>query len=147
MKKQPTYGIIDIPKQTAICNMEKGGDKDGKAGYRFVGTGTYTAKRLIALVSSETVMTDLYGATWAHTKKGWVKAQDHITWYNTYKEASNALASLTNRKRKIILGLSIAVLIAAIAYLTIKHWHKPDIILPTAEPINETIIPDEIPMD
>lgn len=151
MTKQPTYGIIDIPKGSAICTMEKGGDKDNKAGYRFAGTGSYTDKRLVALVSSETVMTDLYGALWAHTPKGWIKAQDHTTWYKSYKDASHALASLTNRKRKIVLGITIAVLIAAIIYIWIKYRRKSDIAIPAAEPVVEPAIenpiPDEIPMD
>ena len=157
MKKNTTkYGVIIIPKGTVLCTMEKGGDKDGKARYRFSDSGKRTASRLVALVSDETIMNDLYDAPWAHTDKGWVKAEDKITWYNSYKEASDALASLTNRKRKIILWILIAVLFAALGYLIYKHYQGkteiqtvvPDI-EPAAEPIvePETIIPDEIQVD
>ena len=157
-KKKIKYGILIVPQGTPLCTMEKGGDKDNKARYRFSNTGKKTSARLISLVTNETVMPDLYGAPWAHTKEGWVKAEDKITWFNSYKEASKTLASLTNRKRKILIGIVIAVIIAATAYLVYKHYQGKKLIAaaapdtvpaaePIAEPVTETIIPDEIPMD
>lgn len=145
-KKNIRYGIIDIPQNTVLCTMEKGGDSENKARYRFSDTGKRTSSRLVALVSDETVMTDLYGAPWAHTDKGWVKAEDKITWCNSYKEASEKLASLTNRKRKIILWILTAVLVAVTVYLVYRHFKNTADINPIIE-TPETPIPDEIPMD
>ena len=86
--KKPTiqYGIIDIPEETVLCNIEKGGDKNGTARYRFVDNGHRTENKHIALVSNETLLPDLYEALWARTKNGWVKTQDKITWYSSYQE-------------------------------------------------------------
>ena len=121
-KTEIKYGIIDAPAATPLCSMEKGGDKDGKARYRFVDTGKKTDKRIIALVTTETIMRDLYGAPWAHTPQGWVKAEDKITWYSSYKEASNMLASLTNRKQKILITVLLLIAFAGIAYIIYKTY-------------------------
>jgi hypothetical protein len=121
-KTEIKYGIIDTPVGTPLCSMEKGGDKDGKARYRFVDTGKKIDKRIIALVTTETVMRDLYGAPWAHTPQGWVKAEDKITWYSSYKEASNMLASLTNRKQKIVITILLLIAFAGIGYIIYKTY-------------------------
>lgn len=139
------YGVIDIPAGTTLCNIEKGGDKNGTARYRFVDNGHRTESRHIALVSNETLLPDLYGALWARTKNGWVKAQDKITWYSSYREASNAYASLTNRKRKILLTVLLVILAALITYLVYKIC-KNKINIPNVEPTINTDI-DEIPLD
>ena len=156
-KSNTTYGVIDIPAGTILCKMENGGDKDGKARYRFADTGKKTSSRLVALVTNETLMPDLYGAQWAHTDKGWVKAEDKITWHGSYREASNALASVTNRKRKVLMTILIIVLAAGIGYLIYKYYKHykmttngttNDITIePTIEPTIQTVLPDEIPLD
>ena len=145
--KKPTiqYGIIDIPEKTVLCNIEKGGDKNDTARYRFVDNGHRTESRHIALVSNETLLPDLYGALWARTKNGWVKTQDKITWYSSYREASNAYASLTNRKRKIILTVLLVILAALVTYLVYKIC-KNKINIPNVEPPINTDI-DEISLD
>lgn len=121
-KTEIKYGIIDIPEGTILCKIEKGGDKDGTARYRFVDTGKKTNKRSIALISNETIMLDLYDAMWARTPNGFVKAQDKITWYASYKEASNAYASLTNRKRKILITILVLALVAGTIFLAYKFY-------------------------
>ena len=145
--KKPTiqYGIIDIPEGTVLCNIEQGGDKNGTARYRFVDNSHRIDKRHIALVSNETLLPDLYGALWARTKNGWVKTQDKITWYSSYQEASNAYASLTNRKRKILLTVLLVILAALVTYLVYKIC-KNKINIPNVEPTINTDI-DEIPLD
>ena len=145
--KKPTiqYGIIDSPEKTVLCNIEKGGDKNDTARYRFVDNGHRTENRHIALVSNETLLPDLYGALWARTKNGWVKTQDKITWYSSYREASNAYASLTNRKRKIILTVLLVILAALVTYLVYKIC-KNKINIPNVEPPINTDI-DEISLD
>lgn len=143
--KNTQYGIVDIAPGAVLCRMEKGGDKDGKAIYRFSDTGERTTKRHIALVTNETLMNDLYGAPWAHTAKGWIKAEDKITWYSSYKEASNAYASLTNRKRKIVLTVLIMLLITLISILIYKIYKNKCNQPPIQTPLNTDI--NEIPMD
>lgn len=146
MKKQEIrYGVIDIPAGSALCTLEKGGDKDNKATYRFSDTDKRTTKRLVALITTETILQDYYNAQWAYTKKGWVKAENHITWYNSYKEAADALHAKTNRKKKILIGLLAATLTIAIGYMIYKFRNKTDITIQSTT--NETLIPDEIPMD
>ena len=135
-KKETKYGVIDIPQGTIICTMEKGGDKDNKAGYRFSNSGKRTDSRIVALVTDETVMQDVYGDDWAHTKEGWIKTGDNITWYQSYKEAANALASKTRRKRRIIRIIIIAITLAAVGYTAYKIYKNH-----TIQPI--TPIPDE----
>ena len=146
MKKNTIkYGVIDIPAGTILCNIEKGGDKDGKAIYRFTDSGKKTSSRIISLVTNETTMPDLYGATWAHTKNGWVKAEDKITWYSNYKEASNAYASLTNRTRKVIRTILLILLAVGIGYLAYKLIKQRR--FNTTVQTHIDIPTDEIPMD
>ena len=136
------YGVLDIPAQTVICKLEKGGDRDNKATYRFAMTGRTTKKRHIALVTNETLMTDFYNAKWAHIPFGWVKAEDKITWFNSYKEAAQEKASRTNRKQIITRTILIIMLIAAIAFIAYKIYkHKNTF----NNPINIDI--NDIPME
>lgn len=114
------YGIINVPEGAVLCKIEQGGDKNGQALYRFVNSGSKTEKKHIAIVTHESLLPDLYGALWAKTKKGWIKVQNYITWYSSYNEAANAYASLTNRKRKIILTLLVMILTALFAYIIYK---------------------------
>lgn len=121
MKKDTIkYGVINIPPGSVLCTLEKGGDKDNQAQYRFASTGQKNKKKIVALVSNETTMQDLYGDTWAHTKNGWIKAQNYITWYDSYIEASNAYASITNRKQKITIVMLLSIAIIGIIYLVKK---------------------------
>ena len=146
MKKSSIqYGVMDVHAGTILCRLEKGGDKDSKAIYRFSPTGEKTSSRIISLVTNETTMPDLYGATWAHTKNGWVKAEDKITWYSNYKEASNAYASLTNRKRKVIRTILLLLLAIGIGYIAFKYIKQRRLTTTVQTPID--IPTDEIPMD
>lgn len=124
MKPKIKYGIAIIPKGSALCTLEKGGDKDGKAMFRFSETHTYTPKTQCILITNETIMYDLYGAEWVRCNKKWVKADGKITWYNSYEEAVKVKASATNRKQKnirIMLTIMITVLIGYIIYKLIKN--------------------------
>lgn len=152
-KKEIKYGVISIPKGTVICTMENGGDKDGKAIYRFSDSGKRTTCTTHALISDETVMKDLYGDVWAHIKEGWVKAGDKITWYGSYKAATEAL-SKKKTWRKTLFRIAPIIIIAALAGWYLYKRYKANILtaaaVPAAEPAietTETIIPDEIPMD
>lgn len=130
--------------------MENGGDKDGKAIYRFADTGIRTDRITHTLISDETIMKDLYGNKWAHTKKGWVKADDKITWYDSYTEATHALAKKKTWRRTLIRVLPFVILAALVAYLIYKHCKNTASTLQidtTIETPIEPIIPDEIPMD
>lgn len=130
--------------------MENGGDKDGKAIYRFSDTGKRTTCETHALISDETVMKDLYGDDWAHIKKGWVKAGDKIAWYDSYTEASQALAKKKTWRRTLIRVLPFVILAALVGYLIYKYYKKTTTTLqiePTIETPIETAIENEIPLD
>lgn len=144
MRKKPTkYGVIDIPAGSVICTLENGGDKDGKAMYRFSDSGKRTANRLIALVTGETIMQDLYGDMWAHTPKGWVKAEKYTTWYESYKEASDKMAALTHRHKRVLKYLLAAAITGLTGYLIYKYLkNKTTNITPPVE----TPATDEIPL-
>lgn len=119
-KNEVKYGIAALPKGAALCAIEKGGDKDNKATFRFSDTHKVLDKAQYLLVTNEIVMNDLYSDEWLYHKGYWIKADGKITWYASYKEASHAKASLTNRKSKIARIILVLMLVALIVYLTYK---------------------------
>ena len=142
MKKQNIkYAVIDIPAGTALCTLEKGGDKDNKAIYRFSDTNQRTTKRIIAIASSETILTDLYNAQWAYTKKGWIKTENHIKWYQSYQEAKQELRNKTHQTKKNIIIILITCIAITIIYKIIKHKKT------NTTNATETTNTNEIPLD
>ena len=89
--KTTRYGTLTILKGAVYCTIEKGGDNKGKAVIRFSDNGKRATNTQTILITDELVTTDFYGDTWIHTKKGWIKAEDRLTWYNSYKEDKEAV--------------------------------------------------------
>ena len=147
------YGVAQIPIGIAICSLEKGGDKKNKARYRFSDTGKRTTKKTIKLITDEIIVTDLYNAPWIKIKEGWVKAENRITWYDNYAEATQALSKKKHGRKYLIYLVPILILtVLAIRYFYGKYKASSitTATAPAAEPIIETtqtVIPDEIPMD
>ena len=135
--KTTRYGTLTILKGAVYCTIENGGDNKGKAVIRFSDNGKRATNTQTILITDELATTDFYGDTWIHTKKGWIKAEDRLTWYNTYKEAKEAVYGKNHTKRKILLIIPIVILVAVIAYKLYKRKQTT--------PIIET--PNEIQMD
>lgn len=122
-KDTSKYGIVDIPKATIVCDIEKGGDKDGTARYRFSDNGKRTTRRIVALVNDDVTLPDLYGALWMRTKQGWVKIEDNVKWYDSYSQAHNAYRSYIIHSPYIFWGIITVALIGLTAYILYKRKH------------------------
>lgn len=121
MNYKTKYGIAEIPKGTILCSLEKGGDKDNLARHRFVESGKCTTKKIIKIVTDELVLQDLYDENWILIGQEWVKAEDIITWYDSYEKARNAYKSLTHYNRKLIIWVLITTILAIAGYRIYIH--------------------------
>lgn len=124
-KDTSKYGVAIIPENTFICTIEKGGDKDDIARYRFTETGKRTSKQIITIVTDDIILPDLYGEPWVRTPQGWVKAGDKITWYNSYEEARKVYKKLTKYNQKLTIYICLTAIAAIIGYLIYKYKHTP----------------------